>query len=168
MAHRVYGTLQVVVVDARGHMLGRLASILAKQLLNGVHIVSSPRRCQRRRYTSLGKFFCPILSITLYVGHDLIWFSMLAGGGSHGSHMHIRRNCAPENEVRALSPKAYEHTTQQGSNSLPRPLTNLVENYSRVCVHILPCRPVEPWRWLGEQLKDAYLLLLIQASTHCK
>ena len=28
------------LVDARGHMLGRLASVLAKQLLNGEQIVS--------------------------------------------------------------------------------------------------------------------------------
>lgn len=32
--------LQTVVVDCRGHMLGRLASILAKQLLSGQHVVS--------------------------------------------------------------------------------------------------------------------------------
>ena len=31
---------QPVVVDARGHMLGRLASILAKQLLTGQYVVS--------------------------------------------------------------------------------------------------------------------------------
>ena len=32
--------LQVVVIDGRGHMLGRLASIVAKQLLQGQHVVS--------------------------------------------------------------------------------------------------------------------------------
>lgn len=32
--------MQTVVVDARGHMLGRLASVLAKQLLNGQQVVS--------------------------------------------------------------------------------------------------------------------------------
>ena len=32
--------VQTVVVDARAHMLGRLASIVAKQLLNGQHVVS--------------------------------------------------------------------------------------------------------------------------------
>ena len=31
--------MQTVVIDARGHMLGRLASILAKQLLNGQQVV---------------------------------------------------------------------------------------------------------------------------------
>ena len=31
---------QTVVIDARTHMLGRLASVVAKQLLNGQHIVS--------------------------------------------------------------------------------------------------------------------------------
>ena len=31
---------QTVVVDCRGHMLGRLASVLAKQLLSGQQIVS--------------------------------------------------------------------------------------------------------------------------------
>ena len=36
--------LQTVVVDARGHMLGRLASIVAKQLLNGQHVVSGRAR----------------------------------------------------------------------------------------------------------------------------
>ena len=35
-----HALLQTVVVDARGHMLGRLASIVAKQLLSGQHIVS--------------------------------------------------------------------------------------------------------------------------------
>ena len=30
---------QTVVIDARGHMLGRLASVLAKQLLNGQQVV---------------------------------------------------------------------------------------------------------------------------------
>lgn len=32
--------MQGVVVDARGHMLGRLASILAKEALSGKEIVS--------------------------------------------------------------------------------------------------------------------------------
>jgi hypothetical protein len=32
---------QTVVIDARTHMLGRLASVVAKQLLNGQHIVSA-------------------------------------------------------------------------------------------------------------------------------
>lgn len=32
--------VQGVVVDARGHMLGRLASILAKEALSGKEIVS--------------------------------------------------------------------------------------------------------------------------------
>lgn len=30
---------KVVVVDARGHLLGRLASYVAKQLLSGKHII---------------------------------------------------------------------------------------------------------------------------------
>ena len=33
--------MQTIVVDARAHMLGRLASILAKQLLGGQQVVSS-------------------------------------------------------------------------------------------------------------------------------
>jgi hypothetical protein len=32
--------LQTVVIDAHGHMLGRLASIAAKQLLTGQQLVS--------------------------------------------------------------------------------------------------------------------------------
>ena len=32
--------IQTIVVDARAHMLGRLASILAKQLLGGQQVVS--------------------------------------------------------------------------------------------------------------------------------
>ncbi len=36
----MYCIAQTVVIDARGHMLGRLASIVAKQALNGQHIVS--------------------------------------------------------------------------------------------------------------------------------
>lgn len=31
--------LQTVVIDSRAHMLGRLASVVAKQLLSGQHIV---------------------------------------------------------------------------------------------------------------------------------
>lgn len=48
---------QVVVIDGRGHLLGRLASIVAKQLLQGQHVVrtrtaprsrrASPRRAAR-------------------------------------------------------------------------------------------------------------------------
>jgi large subunit ribosomal protein L13Ae len=30
---------KVVVVDARAHMMGRLASVVAKELLNGQHVV---------------------------------------------------------------------------------------------------------------------------------
>jgi large subunit ribosomal protein L13Ae len=30
---------EVVLIDCRGHLLGRLASIIAKELLNGQHIV---------------------------------------------------------------------------------------------------------------------------------
>lgn len=33
--------MQTVVIDARGHMLGRLASILAKQILNGQQVVGT-------------------------------------------------------------------------------------------------------------------------------
>ena len=40
LADSLYVSLQTVVVDARAHMLGRLASIVAKQLLNGQHVVS--------------------------------------------------------------------------------------------------------------------------------
>jgi large subunit ribosomal protein L13Ae len=37
--------LQVIVVDCRNHMMGRLASIIAKELMNGQKIVSiSPLR----------------------------------------------------------------------------------------------------------------------------
>lgn len=39
-ADSLYVSMQTVVVDARAHMLGRLASIVAKQLLNGQHVVS--------------------------------------------------------------------------------------------------------------------------------
>jgi hypothetical protein len=34
-----------VVVDARAHMLGRLASIVAKQILSGHHVVRSSDVC---------------------------------------------------------------------------------------------------------------------------
>jgi hypothetical protein len=39
--------MQTVVIDARAHMLGRLASIVAKQILNGHHVVSSLSDRQR-------------------------------------------------------------------------------------------------------------------------
>jgi large subunit ribosomal protein L13Ae len=34
--------LQTIVIDARAHMLGRLASVVAKQILSGYQIVSVP------------------------------------------------------------------------------------------------------------------------------
>ena len=42
--------MQTVVVDARGHMLGRLASVLAKQLLNGQQVVSEQPADQLLHY----------------------------------------------------------------------------------------------------------------------
>jgi len=39
---------QVVVIDGRGHLLGRLASIVAKQLLQGQHVVSEHNQTTRR------------------------------------------------------------------------------------------------------------------------
>eukprot|EP00442_Polarella_glacialis_P059555 CAMPEP_0115127994 /NCGR_PEP_ID=MMETSP0227-20121206/50809_1 /TAXON_ID=89957 /ORGANISM="Polarella glacialis, Strain CCMP 1383" /LENGTH=37 /DNA_ID= /DNA_START= /DNA_END= /DNA_ORIENTATION= len=30
---------QEIVIDGRGHLLGRIASVLAKELLNGQHVV---------------------------------------------------------------------------------------------------------------------------------
>lgn len=44
--------LQTVVVDARGHMLGRLASVLAKQLLNGQQVVSAQPADQLQDFTN--------------------------------------------------------------------------------------------------------------------
>ncbi len=39
--------LQPVVIDCRGHMLGRLASVLAKQLLAGQYVVSAHLNCSQ-------------------------------------------------------------------------------------------------------------------------
>ena len=40
--------MQTIVVDARAHMLGRLASVVAKQLLSGQHIVRlAAHGCER-------------------------------------------------------------------------------------------------------------------------
>jgi hypothetical protein len=39
--------LQTIVIDARGHMLGRLASVVAKQILSGYQIVSAHDSAQR-------------------------------------------------------------------------------------------------------------------------
>ena len=38
---------KVVVVDGRGHMLGRLASVVAKELLSGQKVVAL--RCEARQ-----------------------------------------------------------------------------------------------------------------------
>ena len=40
-----FAVAQVVVVDCRNHMMGRLASIIAKELLNGQKIVSALPLC---------------------------------------------------------------------------------------------------------------------------
>jgi len=47
------GRLQQVVIDGKGHLLGRLASIVAKQLLNGQKIVVV--RCEALNIS--GEFF---------------------------------------------------------------------------------------------------------------
>ena len=39
---------QVIVIDAKGHLFGRLASIVAKQLLQGQHVVRNAMRRQGR------------------------------------------------------------------------------------------------------------------------
>ena len=45
---------QTIVIDARAHMLGRLASVVAKQILSGYQIVSGPRGLCRRAAGVLG------------------------------------------------------------------------------------------------------------------
>ena len=60
--------VQTVVVDARGHMLGRLASIVAKQLLNGQHVVSrclplNPLRLLRDTHAVLAQTDIVVISL---------------------------------------------------------------------------------------------------------
>lgn len=43
-ANACFAALQTVVIDGRAHMLGRLASIVAKQILNGHKVVSVGRK----------------------------------------------------------------------------------------------------------------------------
>jgi large subunit ribosomal protein L13Ae len=45
--------LQVVVIDGKGHLAGRLASVISKQLLNGQKVVVV--RCEEINIT--GSFF---------------------------------------------------------------------------------------------------------------
>jgi len=45
---------KVVVVDARAHMMGRLASVVAKELLNGQHVVLV--RCEGINISGSRKF----------------------------------------------------------------------------------------------------------------
>ena len=82
--------MQPVVVDARGHMLGRLASVMAKQLLTGQYLVR-PRanifryidvllivlRAERRPDCSYALWRC--LERWLYAQRDAI---LHAGGGA--------------------------------------------------------------------------------------
>jgi hypothetical protein len=68
-----------VVVDARGHMLGRLASILAKQLLNGQQIVSAPL---------FGLFFLD--GLTCGFLHILCWHVSCC---NHILYKHLKHNC---------------------------------------------------------------------------
>ena len=105
--------LQTVVVDARGHMLGRLASIVAKQLLNGQHVVSGRARkpLQEPLRPSTASLFSPV-----------------PGDRANGGDLHIRRNRATEDEVRALPAQAYEHTAQEGSHPLQGALKDLLAN----------------------------------------
>lgn len=43
---------QTVVIDARAHMLGRLASIIAKQILSGHHVVRASVACHSQETLS--------------------------------------------------------------------------------------------------------------------
>lgn len=49
--------VQTVVIDGRAHMLGRLASIVAKQILAGQQIVSSPRSSYTPMYSCMSALF---------------------------------------------------------------------------------------------------------------
>ena len=44
--------LQTVIIDGRAHMLGRLASIVAKQLLAGHHLVSARSQQPRSQWAA--------------------------------------------------------------------------------------------------------------------
>lgn len=53
---------QLVVVDCRGHLLGRLASTVAKELLAGQHIVLV--RCEEINVSGNREFLLPISSLS--------------------------------------------------------------------------------------------------------
>ncbi len=60
---------QQVVIDGKGHLLGRLASTVAKQLLNGQKIVIV--RCEALNIS--GEFFRAKRTLILYWQRDSGW-----------------------------------------------------------------------------------------------
>ena len=80
------------LVDARGHMLGRLASVLAKQLLNGEQVV---RSCREGPLL----LFCPI---SFHLVHQQQKFPKAvspAGRRQNRGDLHFWRSHQAEDEV---------------------------------------------------------------------
>ena len=76
------------LVDARGHMLGRLASVLAKQLLNGEQVV---------RFRSSGLSWAPRLGLADL--HKVTAWALPAGRGQNRGDLHIWWSHQTEDEV---------------------------------------------------------------------
>lgn len=115
---------KVVVVDARHHMLGRLASILAKELLNGQKVV---------RPLSLFSIACIAFPASLAVeipANNLLVFE--SGRCPLRGDLLVRWPCEAEDEVFEVLEEENEHQAQQGSYSFSRSSSYLVEDHPRV------------------------------------
>lgn len=167
------------MIDCRAHMLGRLASIIAKELLSGQHIVraaagdaqSCPRVGGLRRRLLAGAAACvagqprprprtqrrvrpggasrrgsrprrgtqacsrcrnpqalpPAAALALTRRRALS-----LGGGAHGGDRHLRRHCAPADEVRPLPGQAHGDQPQPWAVPLPRAEQDPVAHHPRV------------------------------------
>ena len=115
-------------------MLGRLASIVAKQLLNGQHVVSSlPMFCRASCHVAL--HFVPMKrSLPAFPYRHLSgWppdhhFCINVGHRPCGRDHSLRRPSAAKDEVRALPEEKDEFQSKEGAYPLPCSIQDLLED----------------------------------------
>jgi hypothetical protein len=128
---------QAVVIDARAHMLGRLASVVAKQILAGQHIVSSAvsglvRRAGRPLLATEDPMPGSQRRVAQRQPPWFTWRHPAAGAGPLRGAGDLRRPGPPEGQVRALPAQAHEHQPHPGPVPLPRALPHLLAHRARV------------------------------------
>lgn len=101
--------LQTIVIDARAHMLGRLASVVAKQILSGYQIVST---YSGRGWASAGVSCFWKYWICLFATCSC---SHVAAGGNRSSSSTTCNSRTTGSKARQLGPHQRSHPAQTGA-----------------------------------------------------